>query len=164
MVPSIFVPLEAMPHTPGGKIDRLVLPAPGTDAPKLEHEYVAPRSQKEAHIAAIFKTVLGVERVGIHDDFFDLGGHSLLATRAVNQIRDQLTVEFPLRSFFELPTVAGVAEYLSSIDSADELERLQRVVAHVSQMSDSEARRRIGEFERPRSMSAPTISSSKPSA
>ncbi|HZO15352.1 MAG TPA: amino acid adenylation domain-containing protein, partial [Polyangiaceae bacterium] len=107
MVPSSFMRLDALPRTPSGKIDRKALPAPEVSA---SLEYVAPRSAAEEQIASIFSEVLGVAKVGAHDSFFELGGHSLLATQVASRLRSALGVELSLRSLFEAPTVAGLAE------------------------------------------------------
>ncbi len=110
MVPSAYVPLARLPLTPNGKVDRRALPAPGRDRPDLATGYVAPRNALEAQLAAIWVEVLGAERVGVHDNFFELGGHSLSATRIVSKLRGVLHVEMPLRTVFETPTIAGLAE------------------------------------------------------
>jgi amino acid adenylation domain-containing protein len=108
MVPSAFVALDALPQTPNGKLDRRALPAP--DAPAADADrYVEPRTREEALVARIWAEVLGVERVGAHDDFFALGGHSLLATRVLSRLRTA-GVELPLRVLFERSTVASLAE------------------------------------------------------
>ena len=107
MVPTALVRLDALPLTPSRKVDRKALPppVPGGDLAGFE----PPRSPLEADLAAIFCDLLGVERAGVHDSFFDLGGHSLRATQLVSRIRDVLGVELPLRRVFEGPTVGELA-------------------------------------------------------
>lgn len=109
MVPATYTLLEALPLTPGGKIDRRALPAPEITPHWADEEYEPPRTQTEELIAKIWSTVLGVERIGRTDNFFELGGHSLLATQVASRVRDVLGVEAPLRDFFETPTVEGLA-------------------------------------------------------
>jgi len=109
MVPGAFVLMDGLPLTPNGKVDRRALPLPDDSREALETEYVAPRTPLEADVAAIWAEVLGVERVGVHDRFFDLGGHSLLATQVVSRMRSALGSEISVRALFESPTVAGVA-------------------------------------------------------
>jgi amino acid adenylation domain-containing protein len=110
MVPAAFVPLEALPLMPNGKVDRQALPVAGRTRPELEKGFVAPRTPVEELLSDIWAQVLGIERVGVHDNFFELGGHSLLATQAVSRMREAFTMEIPLRRLFEVPTVAGLAE------------------------------------------------------
>ncbi|HVR96916.1 MAG TPA: amino acid adenylation domain-containing protein, partial [Thermoanaerobaculia bacterium] len=107
MVPSAFVVLDALPITPNGKVDRAALPAP--DPARTDGAYHEPRDPVEAELAEIWAELLGAERVGVLDNFFDLGGHSLLATQVISRVRDRFGVELPVRALFEEPTVAGLA-------------------------------------------------------
>ncbi|HEX8874973.1 MAG TPA: non-ribosomal peptide synthetase, partial [Nitrosospira sp.] len=110
MVPSIFVVLEELPTTPSGKIDRLALPVP-----QLQNEaIILPRTGTEAKLAAIWKQILDVGHVGIHDNFFAMGGHSLLATQVISRLRDELGIEVPLQQIFETPTIAGLSPVLAA--------------------------------------------------
>jgi acyl carrier protein len=102
------VTLEAFPLTPNGKIDRRALPAPDSSAHD-KAEFVAPRSQTENAIAAIWGEVLRLQTIGVHDDFFALGGHSLLATQVISRIQQRLQRELSLRVLFEHPTVEQLA-------------------------------------------------------
>jgi amino acid adenylation domain-containing protein len=108
MIPAHFVKLDALPLTPNGKIDRKALPQPEHLA-ATEADYAAPRTPVEERLARIWTEVLGIERVGIDDDFFALGGHSLLATLVISRIRQSLGVEVALHKIFELPTVGTLA-------------------------------------------------------
>ncbi|HEV2146577.1 MAG TPA: amino acid adenylation domain-containing protein, partial [Longimicrobiaceae bacterium] len=106
MLPAVFVPLDRLPLTATGKVDRGALPAP---APAV-HDFVAPRTATEEALARVWTETLGVERVGVHDSFFALGGYSLLAAQAVARVRDEFGIVLPLRALFDAPTVAGLAE------------------------------------------------------
>jgi amino acid adenylation domain-containing protein/FkbM family methyltransferase len=118
MIPSTVIYLDAMPRTPHGKIDRQALPAPDNSSrADAKKAYREPSTQTESRMVEIWEALLGVEHIGVDDNFFDLGGHSLLATRAVSRMREVFKVELPLRKLFERPTVAGIAEL---IDSASE--------------------------------------------
>ncbi|MDU9390189.1 non-ribosomal peptide synthase/polyketide synthase [Pseudomonas sp. zfem002] len=107
MVPTHLIALEAMPLTANGKLDRKALPKP--DASQLQNAYVAPVSELEQQLAAIWAEILKVEQVGLSDNFFELGGHSLLATQVVSRIRKQLGVELSLRTLFEAADLAAFA-------------------------------------------------------
>jgi acyl carrier protein len=102
--------LPVLPLTPTGKLDRLALPP--VEPAESDTGHVAPRIPIEVELARIWAEVLGVERPGIHDDFFDVGGDSLSAMRIGARIRDTLGLDLPQRSFFECPTIAGLAEVL----------------------------------------------------
>jgi amino acid adenylation domain-containing protein len=119
MIPAAFVLLDALPLTPNGKVDRRSLPAPDSTRPELENPFVAPRSPIEEALANIWSQVLGLERVGAHDNFFDLGGHSLLATQVISRVRDLYRIEISLRSFFETPTVAQIADAIQRAKDSD---------------------------------------------
>ncbi|HZU39398.1 MAG TPA: amino acid adenylation domain-containing protein [Solirubrobacteraceae bacterium] len=109
MVPGAFATLEALPFTPSGKIDRRALAGMATTATRREAEFVGPRDEVEAQIAAIWGDLLGLEQVGVFDDFFALGGHSLLATQAIMRIR-RVYGDVPLRALLAAPTVAALAD------------------------------------------------------
>jgi hypothetical protein len=121
MVPGAFVLLADLPRTANGKLDRSALPAPDRERPEPGSTWVAPRNAVEEVLAGIWVDVLGLDRVGVHDDFFALGGHSLLATRVVARIAAALGVELPLRVIFEAPTVAGQAERLLALEQSGEI-------------------------------------------
>jgi amino acid adenylation domain-containing protein len=132
MIPSHFVALAALPLTPNGKVDRKALPAPGGGRPELGREYVAPEGDVQEKLAAIWTEVLRVERVGATDNFFELGGHSLMATQVLSRVQGAFGVELPLRSVFNTPTVAGLAETIvqKGLEKADE-ETLLRLLAEL---------------------------------
>jgi amino acid adenylation domain-containing protein len=109
MVPTAFVNLAALPLNSSGKVDRRALPAPDASRPALAAEYVAPGTPAEEGVAAIWCEVLGLERVGVHDDFYELGGHSLLLPQVMHRLRRDFQVEVPLRSLADETTVAGLA-------------------------------------------------------
>ncbi len=110
MIPSAFVFLEALPLTGSGKVDRKALPAPPSAGGEGQAGYVPPQTPAQEVLCGIFAEVLGVEKAGIHDDFFELAGHSLLATKAIYRIHDRLKVDLPIPSLFENPTVARLAQ------------------------------------------------------
>ncbi|MEU4570305.1 phosphopantetheine-binding protein, partial [Micromonospora sp. NPDC023956] len=114
MIPSAFLFLDALPLTPNGKVDRSRLPEPDLADTALTDAYLAPRTPLERRVADIWRGTLGVERVGVHDNFFALGGHSLLVVEVVNRMSRELGVEPTPRTLFAHPTVAEIADYVES--------------------------------------------------
>ncbi|MDR4495603.1 MAG: amino acid adenylation domain-containing protein [Nitrospirales bacterium] len=112
MVPSECICLEAFPLTTGGKIDLQALPEPDPTRRWHATHYVPPRTPQEELLADIWQDLLHVERIGVHDNFFDLGGHSLLATQVIARVRRLWQLEVPLHTVFEAPTVAEFAQSL----------------------------------------------------
>ncbi|WP_249255222.1 phosphopantetheine-binding protein, partial [Xanthomonas translucens] len=113
MLPSAYVPLDALPLSANGKLDRRALPAPDADALATQ-TYVAPEGEREILLAALWSDLLGVEQVGRHDSFFALGGHSLLAVRLISRVRASLGLELPLATLFAHPRLADLAQALDS--------------------------------------------------
>ncbi|MFC8723446.1 phosphopantetheine-binding protein, partial [Kitasatospora sp. NPDC057198] len=105
----VFVELERLPLTPNGKVDRKALPEPESHRRDLAQEFVAPRTEAERVIAAIWSNILGIAEVGVHDNFFELGGHSLLATQVASRLRDHFHLEVPVRTVFSSPTIESLA-------------------------------------------------------
>jgi len=120
MIPSAVVALGAMPLTSSGKIDRRALPDPDWNRTSLCGEFVAPRTEMEEKLAAIWREVLNVPRVGVEDNFFDLGGSSLLALRLTSRVRTALGVDLPLAALFTSPTVAGLAAAIQDVPSSED--------------------------------------------
>ncbi len=119
MIPSYFVPLECLPLSPNGKVDRKRLPTPETLVSHLD--YVSPRDEVEEKLVEIWRDVLDVEKeepIGIDSDFFEMGGHSLKATILSNRIHKELKVKIPMIEFFRAPNIRGISQYIkrSSVD------------------------------------------------
>ncbi|SNT56748.1 non-ribosomal peptide synthase domain TIGR01720/amino acid adenylation domain-containing protein, partial [Pseudomonas delhiensis] len=136
MVPAQWLALGSMPLSPNGKLDRKVLPK--ADAAAMQGGYVAPVSELELRVAAIWQEALGVERVGLEDEFFQLGGHSLLATQVMMRVREFSTLELPLKLLFTHPVLRDFCEQLQSLEAdqqplqdelAKSLEALKRLSA-----------------------------------
>ena len=119
MIPSYFVPLDALPRTLNGKTKRSALPQPEISAEHAEHEIVPPRTPVEAILSEVWKSVLDIERVSMDADFFSLGGHSLLATRLLARVRREMNAVISIREFFQSPTIAGMAEAISRSSALD---------------------------------------------
>jgi acyl carrier protein len=128
MIPVSFVRLEAQPLTPNGKVDRDALPAPDATNTVQDRATVTPHTPLEERLAGIVATLLGMEQVGINDDFFMLGGHSLLGTQILAQVEDTFGINLPLRTLFEGPTIRQLS-----------VEIEQRILAKLESMSEEEA-------------------------
>ncbi|HEY6925695.1 MAG TPA: amino acid adenylation domain-containing protein [Steroidobacteraceae bacterium] len=111
MLPSVWMVLKQLPLTPNGKVDRRALPTPQS-RPEEMGDYIPPQTDLERTLANIWAQVLRVDRVGLHDNFFESGGHSLLATRAMTLINQTLELELPLRVLFEKATVQAFSRYV----------------------------------------------------
>ncbi|MBV9788623.1 MAG: amino acid adenylation domain-containing protein, partial [Chloroflexi bacterium] len=124
MVPNTFIVLDELPVTPNGKTDYRALPQPDGARPNLAAAYVAPRNELEQTIAAIWQELLGVDQVGLHDNFFDLGGHSLLVIQLHGQLNERLggsaamLERVSMLDLFKYPTISALSEFLSQSDAA----------------------------------------------
>lgn len=130
MVPAVFVQLAALPLTENGKIDRGALPAPDSENTLRDQAFTAPRTIVEERLGTILCSLLELDQVSVHDNFFFLGGHSLLGTQLIAQIRSRFGVEVALRTLFDTPTIAELSS---------EIERL--ILARVESMNEDEVQR-----------------------
>jgi amino acid adenylation domain-containing protein len=146
MVPSHFLFLDSLPLTATGKLDRRHLPKPDLSRAKSEQTLMAPRSPLEQNIAAIWSEVLGLENIGVQDNFFDLGGHSLLATQIVSRLRTQFGIEVALRRLFEEPTIEGLARAVvqSELEQVDD-QNLAALIGDLEQMPEEEIDKLLSE-------------------
>jgi amino acid adenylation domain-containing protein len=113
MVPARLVLMKALPLTSGGKVDYKALPSPDSQAQPTNADFVAPRSELEKQIAAIWQKVLRLEKVGVHDNFFDLGGHSILMVQVFDELREVVRREMAMVELFEHPTINSLARHLT---------------------------------------------------
>ncbi|MDZ8051397.1 MAG: amino acid adenylation domain-containing protein [Aulosira sp. ZfuCHP01] len=118
MMPSSFVFLDTLPHTPNGKVDRKKLPAPENLRSQLNTSYTAPQTEIEQAIASVWQQVLQVDKVGLHDNFFDLGGHSLRMAQVHTQLCGVLQQKISMVELFQYPTVSALAKHLSQENEA----------------------------------------------
>ncbi|MGB3637977.1 MAG: amino acid adenylation domain-containing protein, partial [Rivularia sp. (in: cyanobacteria)] len=138
MIPSVYVFLKTFPLTPNGKIDHQSLPIPEKVKPELASNYVPPETEIEKVLAGIWVEVLDLEKVGIHDNFFDLGGHSLLLTQVTSRLYNALGVELTLRQIFATPTIAelGVLVAQKQVEETDS-KVLEEMLAELEDLPES---------------------------
>lgn len=136
MVPAPIIVMRSFPTTPNGKVDRAALPAPEDQANRV---IIAPQTFVELELAKIWASLLKLEELSVHDDFFDLGGHSLLATQVVSRVRKSFEKEIPLRSIFDAPTIAKLAAVIEATPSATMVDL--QLLESIESLSDEEAER-----------------------
>jgi acyl carrier protein len=142
MVPTAFLFLESLPLTLNGKVNRKALPAPDPGQLRQGDEFIAPETDLQEQLAAIWMELLHLPQVSIHQDFFALGGNSLLATRLMMRIQSVFLVEVPLRELFEAPTVAELALVIERLQdeviAQAESGELTQILAGQEQLSGNE--------------------------
>lgn len=146
LIPSALAQLDVMPLTPNGKIYRKGLPV--VEQIKGEGERIPepPRNRVEEALSWMWAEILGVEEVGIHDDFFEIGGHSILASQLVSRLRETFQVELSLRTFFDAPTIAKLAGIIiGDEEQAMKVERIAELLMDVINYSDDEVEAMLGE-------------------
>src|SRR6185295_11286555 len=121
MIPAAFVWLDSLPLTSNGKINRRALPQPDLSRGDAQVEHVAPRTPLEERLAAIWREVLELERIGVHDNFFSLGGHSLLAVRVTARLRAAFKLALPMTTLFAAPTLSELAEHIEQLQASGQL-------------------------------------------
>jgi hypothetical protein len=143
MIPSAFMFLEALPLT-NGKLDRKVLPTPDYTRPEISQPYQSARSEVEQNLAGIWAEVLCLDRVGIHDNFFDLGGHSIAASRVITRAAQTFQLELPVNVLFDSPTVAEMAAVITAHQGKTlGGEELDRILTELESVSEKEAQRLV---------------------
>ena len=120
MLPSVYMTVESFPLTANGKVDLKSLPAPIATRPDLDVEFSPPETELEQDLAAIWCDLLGLDRIGRNDNFFDLGGHSILAAQIIYRIQQQFQTSLPYQAFFDSPTIADVCELLAQCQSGSD--------------------------------------------
>jgi amino acid adenylation domain-containing protein len=144
MIPSAFVIVESLPLTPNGKLDRRALAEANPSGLRPQAAYVAPRTPVEEALVRMWSQLLGVERVGVEDNFFKLGGHSLLGTVLVSRVRESFQVELPVLALFKSPTVAGLAVVIEqSLIAEADTESLSGILEELDGLSDEEILARL---------------------
>jgi amino acid adenylation domain-containing protein len=147
MIPTTFVALDKIPLTRSGKVDRRALAEMQISTEGVDMEYVAPRTSVEQQLVGIWSQLLGLDRIGIHENFFRLGGHSLLAAQVIGRIAEDLHVELPVGVLFDKATIEelafAVAERQSGNSHQDDDAALEDILSEVEEMTDEEAQDRL---------------------
>ncbi|NKQ35829.1 MAG: amino acid adenylation domain-containing protein [Chloroflexi bacterium] len=139
MIPAWFTPLDSLPLTASGKINRRALPAPHLTRAASTAEYAPPRNEIEEELVEMWQALLGVEQIGIYDNFFDLGGHSLLATQLIARIRAAFQVDLPLRRLFTAPNIANLADLITeALIAAEDDAALAQLLAELEELPEDE--------------------------
>ncbi|MDM3856894.1 MAG: amino acid adenylation domain-containing protein [Aphanizomenon gracile PMC649.10] len=139
MIPAAFVFLDALPLNANGKVDRRISFTLDNSRPKITQTFVIPNTPAEEVLTEIWCEILGVNKVGIHDNFFYLGGHSLLAAQLANRIQQTFDLELPIRDIFQKPTVAEILPVLAELSGGYEiLDEIARTIQEIAQMSPEE--------------------------
>jgi non-ribosomal peptide synthetase component F len=149
MVPSAIVEMDRLPLTPNGKIDRKALPDPGSARPDLNEAYVEPETEAQKMLAEIWKQVLGVDRVGIHDNFFSLGGDSIRTLQVVSRARNN-GLAFSLQDLYRRQTISELASQITVAEAQPQPPETQesevdveQLLAELESMSDEDVRARL---------------------
>ncbi len=140
MVPPLYVPLDEMPLSPNGKVDRKRLPAPDTSRPEVEAEFTAPRTALQRVVAGVWVEVLSFDRIGVRDSFFELGGHSLLAVLIQTRLNQIFPFQLTLADIFQYPSVEQLSERITGLGSQDGVnaEEVCSILESIDELSDEE--------------------------
>jgi acyl carrier protein len=150
MMPATFTILGGLPLMPNGKIDRNALPAPDGDRPEVHEHFILPRTPLEEFVASIWRDALKLDRVGVHDNFFDLGGHSLMAARVFAELQKKFKATLNLVDVFNAPTIAELAEMIYQREtSSEQIDELESLLSELDELSDEEANRWLSEESKP---------------
>jgi acyl carrier protein len=149
MAPSSFVVMDELPLTSNGKVNRTALPAQEQSSLELRADFMPARTEIERILTELWVEVLGVEPIGIHDNFFMLGGDSLLATRLVSKMRSILHVEIPLGIIFTAPTIAALAEHIeaNSHPAQEDMEKISSLLEELEQLSEDELKVMVESYQ-----------------
>jgi len=148
MIPTTFIAMDKLPLTGMGKVDRRSLPSPGIERFNLKTPLVEPRTSEETILAKLWAEVLALDKVGVHDNFFDLGGHSLAASRVISRVIQTFQLELPVKALFDAPTVAEMAAVITQNQTKQASEaELAQMLREVEAMTEEEAQRRVDEID-----------------